>query len=202
MELNRQPGGVRMGARPVGVDILAWRAVRALGAGRYVSPRLRFPAMFDGLHLGLTLYRGWNLILLSACASVSRLLVQQPLAFRWVQLQEEDGVGRFLYSLGEHCRYAVEVAGRSRRVMILVTQDEARELATAIDGIVNEAERLSSEACLICGARTARRLYFGRELPLCLLHQPEVLNAPAEEGLEGVWRHAIDWEQPGQAAVM
>jgi len=154
--------------------------------------------MFSGDHLRLTLFRGWNPILLVVCASVERLLVGQPLRFRWVQLQEEEGVGHFLYSLGEYSRYAVEAAGQSRRAMILVTQEEAGDLARAIDGIVNEAERLSSEACLVCGARTARRKYFGRELPLCLLHQPELLSVRGEEGLESVWRHSIEWEDSGR----
>lgn len=106
-------------------------------------------------------------------------------------------MGRFLYSVGEHCRYAVETDGHSRRVMILVTQDEAGDLVKAIDEIVNEAERLSSEACLVCGARTTRRTYFGRELPLCSHHQPDLISVRGEEGLQSVWRHAIEWEDLG-----
>jgi len=178
-------------------DFAARCAPNELRSRRHISPRFRFPTMFSGDHLGLTLFRGWNPILSAACASIERLLIREPLAFHWVQLHEELGVGYFLYSLGEHCRYAVETVARSRRVMIVVTQEEARGLARAIDGIVNEAERLSSEACLVCGARTIRRKYFGRELPLCFRHQPELLDLHDEEGLEGVWRHSIEWEASG-----
>lgn len=184
-------------ARSFDVEFSALRAGQEACERRHISPRIRFPAMFSGSHLGLTLFRGWNPILSAACSSVQRLLIRRPLAFHWVQLQEEQGAGHFLYSLGEHCRYAGVAAGHSRRVMILVTQEEARDLVGQIDGIVNEAERLSSEACLVCGAHTFRRKYFGRELPLCLHHQPELLDRCGEEGLESVWRHSIEWEASG-----
>lgn len=180
------------------IDLATWRMAETFRSKRHLSPRVRFPIMFSGDHLGLTLFRGWNPILTTACGSIERLLSQQELPFHWVQLQEEQGVGCFLYSLGKHCRYAIQAAGHSRRVMILTTQEEARDLSKAIDAIVNEAERLSSEACLVCSARTARRKYFGRELPLCLRHSPELLSLPGEEGLEGVWRRAIEWEAPGR----
>ncbi len=49
---------------------------------------------------------------------------------------------------------------------------------------------------MVCGAPSKRRNYFGRELPLCDRHHPEFLNRCGEEGLEGLWREAIEWEEP------
>ena len=197
MDLDRRPAGSPKGPRMIETAFVAWRPTMKLRARKFASPRAAFPGMFGGQHLGVTFYRGWNPILFAACVAVERVLAHRSLPFRWVQIQEEDGAGRFLYSLGEHSHYVVQVADRSRRVMLLIAQDEARDLTGAIDGIVNEAERLSCEACLVCGARTAGRLYFGQKLPLCLRHQPELLNLKGEEGLEGVWRHSVEWEQPG-----
>lgn len=197
MDLNRHPAGSRKGPRMIEAALFAWRPTFERGTRYLASPRAAFPGMFGGQHLGMTLYRGWNPILLAACVAVERLLAHRSLPFHWVQLEEEDGIGRFLYSLGEHSQYVVKVEHRSRRVMLLITQDDAGDFAGAIDGIVNEAERLSCEACLVCGARTARRMYFGRNLPLCLRHQPELLNLASEEGLEGVWRRSVEWNEPG-----
>ena len=197
MDLNRYPAASRKGPRMIEAAFFAWRPTMDRRARYLASPRASFPEMFGGQHLGMTLYRGWNPILLAACVAVERLLAPRTLPFHWVQLQEDDGIGRFLYSLGEHSQYVVKVEDRSRRVMLLITQDDAGDFAGAIDRIVNEAERLSSEACLVCGACTARRMYFGRNLPLCLRHQPELLNLVGEEGLEGVWRRSVEWDEPG-----
>lgn len=164
-------------------------------AARHASPRARFPAMFWGRHLGLTLYRGWNPILAAACGEIEHVLSHSALAFHWVQIEEEYGAARFLYSLGERSRYVIELTPQSRRAMIVVTHEAADGLTKSIDRIVNEAERLTCESCMVCGARTSRGLHFGRELPLCPLHQPEILNRRGEEGLEGLWRHAIEWEE-------
>ena len=181
MDLDRHPARSRKGALAIEVAFVAWRQTMERRARRPASPRAAFPGMFSGQHLGMTLFRGWNPILMAACGAVERVLARRTLPFHWAQLLEEDGFGRFLYSLGEHSRYVLEVADQSRRVMLLTTQDDAGDLVGAIDGIVNEAERLSGEACLVCGARTARRLYFGRKLPLCLRHQPEIGRASCRE---------------------
>ena len=199
MDLDRRPAGSHRGGRTIEVAIVAWRQTMDRRTKGLVSPRAAFPDMFSGRHLGMTLYRGWNPILLAACEAVERVLARGMLPFRWAQLLEEDGFGRFLYSLGEHSRYAVQVADQSRRVMLFTTQDEVGDLVRVIDGIVIEAERLSGESCLVCGTRTVRHLYFGRKLPLCLRHQPELLNLNGEEGLEGVWRRSIEWEEPGSS---
>lgn len=170
-------------------------AQRVRPVARPVSPKARFPAMFWGRHLGLTLYRGWNPILVAACGEIEHALSHSALTFHWVQIQEEDGAARLLYSLGERSRYVIELAPQSRRAMIVVTHDAADGLTKSIDRIVNEAERLTCESCMVCGVRTSRGLYFGRAFPLCPLHQPEMLNRRGEEGLEGLWRHSIEWEE-------
>lgn len=176
------------------LDFSYVRSVARVRTAARHSPRALFPTMFWGRHLGLTLYRGWNPILTAACGEIERVLLSSALDFHWVQIQEEDGAANLLYSLGERSRYVVELAQQSRRAMVLVTHDAADDLARSIDRIVNEAERLTSGSCMVCGAPTMRASYFGRELPLCALHQPETLNRQREEGLEGLWRHSIEWE--------
>lgn len=195
MEQRHHSARPQKSQRSIELEITSARYVSQVrSAARHTSPRARFPAMFWGPHLGLTLYRGWNPILAAACGEIEDVLSHSALAFHWVQIEEEAGVARFLYSLGERSRYVVELAHQSRRAMVHVTHDAADDLAGSIDRIVNEAERLTSESCMVCGARAVRAPYFGRELPLCPLHQPEKLNGQHEEGLEGLWRHSIEWE--------
>jgi hypothetical protein len=151
--------------------------------------------MFDRPHAGITLYRGWNPILVAACATIQRAVVRKALGFRWVQIQEEDGVAALFYALGERTRFVIDLSHLSRRAVTLNAHVGAEDLVRYIDSIVLEAERLSAEACMVCGTRSVRRNHFGRELPLCDLHQPGFLNADGEEGLEGLWREAIEWEE-------
>jgi hypothetical protein len=151
--------------------------------------------MFGGPHAGITFYRGWDPILVTGCAGIQRAVVRKGLGFRWVQIQEEDGVAALFYALGERSRFVIDLAHPTRRAVVLNAHARADDLVRYIDGLVLEMERLSAEACMVCGARSVRRNYFGRELPLCDRHQPEFLNASGEEGLEGMWREAIEWEE-------
>lgn len=159
--------------------------------------RLRFPYMFLGAHVGLTAFRGWSAIVGRACEEIDRI-IDRKVDFHWVLLQEESGVGRFVYALNDHSQYLVDAEGRSRRAFIRASYEALAPVEERINPIVWEAERLTAEACLICGARCGRGRYFGRDLPLCSRHQPEVINRFDEEGLEGIWRRSIEWEDAGK----
>lgn len=156
--------------------------------------RFRFSRMFSGWHLGLTFYRGWDQILAKACEDISRI-VPGDLDFHWVQLEERDGMLHLYYAVGERLQHVVEIEPPSRRVAAVSFYVPAGGLVQHIDAIVEEAERLSSEACIVCGLRAARAEYFGRTLPVCGLHRPCALNRGGEEGLAGLWRTAIDCEE-------
>ncbi len=160
------------------------------------DPRARFPYMFDGPHVGLVLYRGWVPILVRACEKIDQIVVLRGLKFHWVCLREENGTGWFFYSLNDRSRFLVDIGGSSRRALVHVNSEVPTTLTRRIDAIVCEAERLASEACLVCGARCTRARYFGQELPLCSRHCPDQMNEQAEEGLESVWRLSIEWEAP------
>ena len=148
--------------------------------------------MFAGSHVGLVLYRGWQQILRDAFQRIDAILARSNCSFHWVCLDEEEGFARCLYALGEHSRYVVDVANLSRRATRVVTSDGSKELVPAIDAIILDTERVSGETCIVCGARCGQRTeHFGRVLPLCTQHLPEVVNEAGEEGLEGVWRRAI-----------
>lgn len=169
---------------------------RSSTSNRCISQRLRsrFSRMFSGWHLGMTLFRGWDRILATACEEISNI-VPGELDFHWVQIEEREGMLHLFYSIGEWPQYVVEIAPPSHRVASVSIYAPARGVVEHIDAIVEEAERLSAEACIVCGLRAARAEYFGRTLPICDLHRPIDLNLAGEEGLSGLWRAAIDWEE-------
>ena len=156
--------------------------------------KARFPYMFEGDHVGLTFYRGWTPILGRACEQIDRLLPPGKLGFRWVQLRADQGCGLFLYVLGEFRTFVVNLEGDSRRAMLFAAYDVAADLAPELDRVVLEAERVTSTACMVCGRRAEAANYFGTELTLCSLHEPGALGRDSDEGLEGFWREAVEWE--------
>jgi hypothetical protein len=81
----------------------------------------------------------------------------------------------------------------------MTCKDEA-ELVRVIDDTIAEAERQACYACMVCGAKTQLTRYRGRGLIVCPEHDPYTLNGPAELGLEGLWRAALEGEDPFDVA--
>lgn len=160
-----------------------------------IEPRLHY--MFSAENLGFTIYRGWKAILVRACDEIDSLVTGQDVEFRWIRLEEEDGMGRFLFLLTKGPYFFVDARpGSSRRVTITYGEGAPSKLCAEIDKIVDEIELLTGQACIVCGAMAVRGTYFGQLLPLCSLHQPEFVSEGGEEGLEGIWRMAVVWELP------
>lgn len=157
--------------------------------------RTRFPYMFEGDHAGLTLYRGWTPIFGRACEQIDGLLPPRKLGFHWVQLRADRGCGLFVYALAELRTFVADLERETRRARTLNADNVGAEVTTQVDRVVFEAERMTSTACMVCGRNAEAASYFGAELPLCSSHEPTALNSKSEEGLEGFWREAIEWEE-------
>jgi len=158
--------------------------------------RARFPYMFKGPHATIVLYRGWTPILGRACEHIDRIVAARGLEFHWICLDEEDGVARFIYAMNDRSRYLVDIEGRSRRALTHVNSEVLTGTTRRVDSIVLNAERMTSEACIVCGLRCHPSRYFGRLLPLCREHRPENINESSDDGLEKVWRLSIEWASP------
>jgi len=161
-----------------------------------LSLKARFPYMFVGQHAGLTFYRGWTPALSRACEQIDGLLPSGKFGFRWVQIGEDHGSGLFFYVLGGRRTLAVKIRGDSRRAL-LVGADEVGtpEVSSELDLLILEAERMTCTSCMVCGHRGDFSFHFGRALTVCNVHTPEALNLRGEEGLEGFWRAAVEWEE-------
>ena len=161
-----------------------------------VTPELvkRFPHMFSGEHGGRTLFRGWSPILATACEQIQIALSGTGVDFSWYRLALCDGEPLFLYLLGVRRRFVLDVEGDSRCVEVQLIPGVERTFCPGLDAIVRESERIASQSCLVCGAPASATRHFGVLLALCERHSPEILNDPYDEGLEGVWREAIEWD--------
>lgn len=157
--------------------------------------RARFPYMFEGDHAGLTFYRGWTPILGRACEQIDELLPPDKLGFHWVQLRADRGCGLFVYVFAELRTFVADLKGDTRRAVMFTAYDVATEMTVQVDRVVFEAERMTSTACMVCGRNAEPTCYFGTELTLCNSHEPGALSSKAEEGLEGFWRVAVEWEE-------
>jgi hypothetical protein len=154
----------------------------------------RFPYMFDGEHAGRVLFHGWMSAFQVACRDIDLLLPPGKLGFRWVRLGEKDGAAWFVYALSERRSYVLDVERESRRAMTVAASDAPDDLCSEIDGIVLQAELATSRQCMVCGQKCEGARYFGRLLVLCDDHDPRAANEEREEGLEGIWRQSIEWE--------
>jgi len=158
--------------------------------------KARFPYMFDGQHAGLTFYRGWTPALTRACEQIDDVLPPGKQGFHWVQIGVDQGSGLFVYVLRERQTLVANLRGNSRRALFIGTMEVgATEIASKLDLLVLEAERVTSERCMVCGQRGNLSFHFGYGLTLCNAHPPTALNACWEEGLQGFWRQAIEWEE-------
>lgn len=161
-----------------------------------LSLKARFPYMFSGLHAGLTFYRGWTPALVRACERIDAVLPPGKYGFHWVQLSTDQGSGLFFYVLDDRRIPVVDIRGDSRRARMIRTDESAAiQVCSRVDSIVFEAERMTGSSCMVCGHRGGLSFQFGQALTVCGAHPPEALNSWGEEGLEGFWREAIEWEE-------
>lgn len=158
--------------------------------------KARFPYMFEGRHAGLTFYRGWTPALSRVCEQIDDILPSGKHGFHWVQIGADQGSGLFVYVLGERQTLVADLQGSSRRALFIGTAEAgAAEISSKLDLLVLEAERVTSECCMVCGQRGNLSFHFGYGLTLCNAHPPGALNTCWEEGLQGFWRQAIEWEE-------
>lgn len=150
--------------------------------------------VFAGPHLALTLFRGWRPIIANASRQVLERLEGSGVTFRWVLLEERDGAAQVLYELEGEQHYCLEarIVG-SHRAFATRSLQPAPEIRDFVEGVAWEIERLTMAACIVCGQLGQREVHFGRLLPLCQVHQPEYVVKDGEEGLEGIWRLAVEW---------
>ena len=157
--------------------------------------KARFPYMFEGENIGLSLYRGWLPILVWACEEIDAVLGANKRGFHWTQIKEKFGSGRFYYGMRREPGWKPRVIvneqvsgdpGEWSRQVITPPGEDPRSVSTVIADIVGRATTETTTACIVCGAAAKVRNYEGRYALLCDAHHPKRFPG----GWEALWRVA------------
>ena len=111
----------------------------------------RFPYMFSGRNIGLSVGDGWMDLFAKLCEDIDALLGDDKRGFHWVQLKEKFGTARFYYGqeLGDDAVFS-EIAD-----------------------LVNAAEQMTHTMCMQCGQPGKPNVKYGWVLTLCETHAAE-----------------------------
>lgn len=116
----------------------------------------RFPYMYEGENIGLSISRGWMLMFAKLCEDIDALLGADKQGFHWIQIKEKFGSARFYWSM-EGGRQAVRVneIDKLGDVTTLVErhlEDSSNPtLQEQISALVDAASDKTQHMCIVCG---------------------------------------------------
>lgn len=112
-------------------------------------------------------YQGWWQILVRLCRQVDELLGDEKARFRWVQIKEKWGTGRFYWRLGDDTALHVDL--QMPEAVAHLELGPKSHLGKRIQELVHAAQEDTSRTCMVCG--TAGKLdRSGWWLTLCPEH--------------------------------
>ena len=141
----------------------------------------RFPYMFSGHNLGISIAKGWMPVVTKLCEDIDTLLGKDKQGFVWVQIKEKFGSGRFYFRLVGR-RSKVQLAGPAidgatpNKTMITGLVDMEvkytvdKDLVLHLNALVEAAQALTERICIECGAAGAPVTLGGQQFILCPLH--------------------------------
>ena len=154
----------------------------------------RFPYMFNSKHtVGCEFYRGWMPILAGLCVEIEHMLGERREAFKWLQIKEKFGTGRFYYSLHGFSDVHVDLVNPSWRASAIAQVESDHTFAgvkQSIFDLVAEGSVETARSCMICGGQAKPRQYGSYILNLCVDHHPARIRQPDDQGTDAVWRLA------------
>ena len=107
----------------------------------------RFPYMFAGDNIGLSMAHGWEPLFETLCVDIDALLGDDKRKFHWTQLKEKFGCARFHWSM-DNARIASDLISPER---LEVAKTSATTLREKIALLVGEAQAQAQHMCIVCG---------------------------------------------------
>ena len=107
----------------------------------------RFPYMFAGDNIGLSMAHGWEPLFETLCVDIDALLGDDKRKFHWTQLKEKFGCARFHWSM-DNARIASDLISPER---LEVAKTSATTLREKIALLVSEAQAKTQHMCIVCG---------------------------------------------------
>ena len=117
--------------------------------------KAKYPYMFAGENMGLSIARGWFSIFVKLCEEIDALLGENKRGFHWVYIKEKMGSARLHWDLDRDAEDALE---------------DRAELRTCIRDLVAQATSMTHSHCAVCGEPGRLQHHGGWQLVLCEDH--------------------------------
>ena len=138
--------------------------------------RARYPYMFEGPNIGISIPHGWMPIFESLCEDIDVLLGADKQGFHFTQCKEKFGSARWYWTVRDvEPSIRINVISEMGTVTELVRTEKLREsarrsLSARIDELVDAATSQTEQACIVCGSAGEGDRHGGWVLMLCHAH--------------------------------
>ncbi|MCR6480895.1 hypothetical protein NU688_32390 [Variovorax sp. ZS18.2.2] len=126
--------------------------------------------MFNGQHIGLAFYRGWLPDFIGACAEIDRLLGSNKRGFHFRQIKEKYGWARYYWATDNVTPVRLSVVAGSSVLERQLGVDGGDDVNEQISKILQIAEELSRQKCIVCSAPAEIRSFAGWLVCACERH--------------------------------
>jgi len=152
----------------------------------------RYPYMFSGKNIGISIPHGWMPIFEKLCEDIDTLLGQDKQGFHFVQLKEKFGSARWYWVMDKlEPQIRIDIMGDDGvRSLTIGGPDKAKAktpvalLGERIGKLVSEAETKTEHSCIVCGepSKADRHEYW--VLQVCDVHKK---MRRTKDGLPTFW---------------
>jgi hypothetical protein len=129
-----------------------------------------YPYQFTEPLISESYPRGWFPLFSNLCGVIDELLGDNKHGFKWRQIKEKHGCGRFQYTLGFFDKESDDPDADK-----YVSTFEEEKIADQLALLAHGASRLTSHICLACGQAGTIQSHEGYELAVCDAHQTQRL---------------------------
>ncbi len=167
----------------------------------YIPRRIttRFPYMFEGENIGLSVAAGWTAIFEKLCSDIDTLLGEDKRNFHWVQCKEKFGAARWYWEMkGIKPSISVDILTPEGSVIsfgkkVKAPKNGNEQISIFIRELIDTAVAKTRHACAACSQPGKERNPDGWLIVLCDEHDKQLragdnvkIWVSEDEGDEGV----------------
>lgn len=148
----------------------------------------RYPYMFAGKNIGISIPRGWISIFGKLCDDIDELLGSDKRGFHWTQCKEKFGSARWYWGMtGVKAAIRVDLisptghTSYSTRAKARKSQDQT--LSLQLNQLIDAGEKQTNHSCIVCRKHGTNDQGDGWYVVLC----PEHAQMRKEGALPPIW---------------
>lgn len=145
----------------------------------------RYPYMFNGQNIGISIARGWMPLFEQLCKDIDELLGDDKQGFHFIQCKEKYGSARFYWSMeGNTPAIRIDCVSGGGVVTSLcrarqedgesgqsgASEGKGASVGRQIEALVDAATAQTQEICILCGDAASLDRQGGHVLMLCPRH--------------------------------